>query len=141
MLTLSPEGLVWRSRLRSTRWSWRDTSRFRPIRVHIAGRRVGFDLADPPDGPKTYTQYYVSYAGADHSLGGGWEIGPERLADLLNAARGSGSGRLKTLLQISMPLVHAEPRRRNDWRIAPQILPPRAAKQPNIASPRLRASA
>lgn len=86
-LTLSPDGLVWQSRLHTTRWAWRDVERFRAIRVHIFSKRVGFDRISGPMGPKTYTQYYVSYAGADDGLGGGWEIPPEALADLLNAAR------------------------------------------------------
>src|SRR5580692_6824008 len=79
-LTLAPDGLVWQSRLGATRWAWRDIDRFRALRVHLFGRRVGFDRVDGrPAGRQSFTQYYVSYAGADDGLGGGWEIGPERL--------------------------------------------------------------
>lgn len=86
-LTLSREGMEWRSRWKTTRWSWRDVSRFRAVRIHIASEAVAFDLADGVTAPKTYTNYYVSYAGADASLGIGWELGATALADLLNTAR------------------------------------------------------
>jgi hypothetical protein len=87
VLTLSPDGLALRTRWRSARWSWDQVSHFRALRVHIASRFVGFDFAEQSPGPVSFMQYYVHYAGADDSLGGGWETGPTQLAELLNAAR------------------------------------------------------
>lgn len=87
ILTLSPEGLAWQSPFRTTRWAWRDVSRFRAIQVHIFSQHVGFDVADGVPGPMSFTQYYVRYAGADNSLGGSWEVSARALAEILNAAQ------------------------------------------------------
>lgn len=91
VIALSPDGLTLRTRWRSTRWSWSEVTHFRVISVHIASRHVGFDVVGQSPGPvswvQSYMQFYVGYAGADDSLGAGWEIGAGRLADLLNAAR------------------------------------------------------
>jgi hypothetical protein len=87
VLTLSPAGLILQTRWRNARWSWDQVSHFRALRVHIASSYIGFDLAEQSSEPVSFTQYYVRYAGANDSLGGGWEIGARQLADLLNSAR------------------------------------------------------
>jgi hypothetical protein len=87
VLTLSPEGLELKTRWRKARWSWQEVSRFRVVPVHILSRHIGFDLAEAPAGSGSFMQYYVGYAGADDSLGGGWELDPAGLADLLNQAQ------------------------------------------------------
>jgi hypothetical protein len=86
-LIVSPEGVALKTRWRNLRWSWNEVSRFRALGVHIATWHIGFDLREPPAGPRTFAQYCVSYAGADDSLGSGWEMSAGRLADLLNLAR------------------------------------------------------
>jgi hypothetical protein len=86
VLTLSRDGIEWRSRWKTTHWSWREASHFRAVRIHIASKAVAFDLTDGTSAPKSYTNYYVSYSGADASIGGGWEIDAPALADLLNDA-------------------------------------------------------
>ena len=91
-LTLSPEGLVLKTRWRSARWPWEAVSRFRAIQVHLATQQVGFDLRQAPEGARSFMQYYVGYAGADDSLGGGWEIGAARLAELITQARARWAG-------------------------------------------------
>lgn len=87
VLTISSNGLTLQTRWRRAGWSWDQVSHFRALRVHIASRHVGFDLAEQSPGSISFMQYYVRYAGADELLGGGWEIGANQLADLLNAAR------------------------------------------------------
>jgi len=87
ILTLSPEGSIWQSPFRTTRWAWQQVSRFRAIRVHIFSQHVGFDVADGALGPMSFTQYHVRYAGADDSLGGRWEVSARALVEILNSAR------------------------------------------------------
>src|SRR6202034_3880068 len=87
VLTLSPAGLILQTRWRNARWSWDQVSHFCALRVHIASSYIGFDLSEQSSEPVSFTQYFVRYAGANDSLGGGWEIGARQLADLLNSAR------------------------------------------------------
>lgn len=85
-LELSPEGILWRSLWRVSSWSWGEVTGFRPIVVSLASRHVGFDFTDR----KVATQLRAinaGLAGMEGSLGAGWELGPERLAELLNSAR------------------------------------------------------
>jgi hypothetical protein len=87
VLTLSPDGLTLKTRWRKAEWSWDQVSHFRAVRVQIASQHVAFDLEEGSSGPSSYMQWYVRYAGADDSLGGGWELGATELAALLNSAR------------------------------------------------------
>ena len=87
VLTLSPDGLALKTRWRKASWSWDQVSHFRAVRVQIANQHVGFDVEEGAPAQTSYMQWYVRYAGADDSLGGGWELGAAELAALLNCAR------------------------------------------------------
>jgi len=87
VLAIAPDGVTLKARWRKAHWPWDQVRNFRAVRVHIATKHIAFDLAEGSTGPSSYMQYYVRYAGADDSLGGGWEMDSGELAALLNAAR------------------------------------------------------
>ena len=88
---LRPSRLVldWRglsqSRLwRTRRWSWDEVTEFRVL-SKAGGRCVGFDYSVGRGDMRFEGQ--DSPLGADATLNGGWEMGPQRLARLLNEAK------------------------------------------------------
>jgi len=86
-LALSPEGIFWRSLWRTIRWSWREVSNFRIVPLGPSTQQVGFDFTAAHEGQARLRAINAAVAGVEASLGGGWELAPAKLCDLLNAAR------------------------------------------------------
>ncbi len=90
VLTVSPDGITWRSAFRTAHLRWDDLQRFRaysPTSSSLS-KHLGFDFTEGYDGQsKGLRQSVKSFTGVDGSLGGGWELNSADLAVLLNAAR------------------------------------------------------
>jgi len=82
-LTLAPEGLTWSGMTRVMRLQWEDVSFFETNHA-TAGRRthlVFYNLSD---------QYMIAHRNKTRdygALGSNWELPPDRLVELLNAAK------------------------------------------------------
>jgi hypothetical protein len=85
-LLLAPEGIVWRSALRTMRWTWQEVGNFQVCRITRSGT-VGFDFSPSYTKQIRLRATNKSLFGVEGSFTGGWEIGPDELARLLNAAR------------------------------------------------------
>ena len=83
-LTLSPGGLEWRSLRATLTFSWDQLSEFSVISISGA-KLIGFNVTGSP--PKRLARFNTAMTGASAALPGLWEIKPEALADILNAAR------------------------------------------------------
>ena len=90
VLTLSPDGVSWRSPFRTVHYQWDDLQNFRPYKPtsKTISKHLGFDFTD------SYRARHggayglaKSLAGVEGSFGGGWELRAAELADLLNQAR------------------------------------------------------
>jgi len=89
-LTLAPEGINWRSVLRTSAFRWDDVQDFRAYAPssRTVSKHVGFDFTASyraQRGPLSDATRQLT--GVDGSFGGGWELGAAALADLLNDAR------------------------------------------------------
>ena len=88
-LTLAPDGIIWRSVLRTSRWQWTDLHGFRPYSpTGGASQHVGFELTNSHqrrDGGIRGAAKALT--GVEGSFGDGWELSAAELADLLNRAR------------------------------------------------------
>ncbi len=84
-LTIDRKGLRQSGLWRTRRWSWAEVADFRVLAVALGGRRVGFDYSVGRGDGRLEGQ--GAPLGADAALPGGWELGPARLAELLNQAR------------------------------------------------------
>jgi hypothetical protein len=90
ILIVAPEGITWRSALRTSHWQWSDVESFRPYSPadQTISKHLGFDFTDSYCAQNRQLRHTVkAIAGVDGSLGGGWELGAVDLADLLNKAR------------------------------------------------------
>jgi hypothetical protein len=91
ILIVAPDGITWRSALRTSHWQWSDVHRFRPFSA--GGRRsiskqLAFDFTDSYRGRSRWLRRTVkAMTGVEGSLGRGWELSVADLADLLNKAR------------------------------------------------------
>jgi hypothetical protein len=90
VLTLTPEGINWRSIFRTSSFRWDEVQDFRPYAPSgkATSKHVGFDFSasyHAQHGALSRTARQLT--GVDGSLGGGWELGATDLADLLNNAR------------------------------------------------------
>ncbi len=83
-LTLDWRGLTQSRLWKTRRWSWDEVSEFRVL-SRMGGRCVGFDYSVGRGDMRFEGQ--DSPLGADATLNGGWEMGPQRLARLLNEAK------------------------------------------------------
>jgi hypothetical protein len=99
-LTLSPDGIAWRSLWRRKQWTWREVRGFRVVSVGRLGntKLVGFDYVPSHQGEEGLrTLNRVFGGGAEQSVGAGWELSAAELCELLNAARtkwiGAGASR------------------------------------------------
>jgi hypothetical protein len=88
VLTLSPNGMTWRSALRTVEWRWDDVRNFRPYSPapKTISKHVGFDFTDSARGAQL-RHAAKAMTGVEGSIGGGWELGAAELAELLNQAR------------------------------------------------------
>jgi Bacterial PH domain len=89
-LTLTPDGITWRSPLRTTHWTWNDVQSFRPYvpAPTTVARHVGFDFTETYRGRDVGLRGTAkALTGVEGSLGSGWEMGPAELCDLLNNAQ------------------------------------------------------
>ncbi len=74
----------WRTRA----YAWTDVHDFRPTMVGLYRKMIGFDyLVDPNKKGSRTRRFNAAMTGAEGSLLGGWEMPPEKLANLLNHAR------------------------------------------------------
>jgi hypothetical protein len=90
VLTLTPEGISWRSVVRSAQWTWDDVENFRayaPTGKTIS-KHLGFDFTESYHAKRGGSRGIVkAITSVDGSLGTGWELSAADLADLLNKAR------------------------------------------------------
>jgi Bacterial PH domain len=90
VLTLSPDGVSWRSPFRTVHYQWSDIQTFRPYKpaAKSLSKHLGFDFTDSyrarRGGPYGLAK---AMAGVEGSFGGGWELSAADLAELLNQAR------------------------------------------------------
>ena len=74
----------WRTRF----YAWTDVHDFRPTMVGLYRKMIGFDfVTDPIKKGGVTRRFNAAVTGAQGSLLGGWEMPPEKLANLLNHAR------------------------------------------------------
>ena len=90
VLTVAPDGIIWRTLFRTARWGWDDVQNFRSYAPasRTISKHLGFDFTD------NYRLYSKglrrtakALTGVEGSLGTGWELSAADLADLLNTAR------------------------------------------------------
>jgi hypothetical protein len=88
ILTLSPDGVIWRGALRTVHWKWGDAQNFRPYSPagKTISKHVGFDFTDNARASRL-RHATKAMTGVEGSLGGGWELSAAELAELLNTAR------------------------------------------------------
>jgi hypothetical protein len=90
VLILTPEGISWRSVVRSAQWTWDDVENFRayaPTGKTIS-KHLGFDFTESYHAKRGGSRGIVkAITSVDGSLGTGWELSAADLADLLNKAR------------------------------------------------------
>jgi len=90
LLTLAPDGVTWRSPFRSAQWQWDDLQNFHAYKPtgKTISKHLGFDFTDGyharRGGPHSAAK---AMTGVEGSLGGGWELSADELAELLNTAR------------------------------------------------------
>jgi len=88
VLTVSPDGLTWRSAFRTMHFRWDAVQRFRAYSpTGTISKHVGFDFTDSQTQSKGLRQTAKALTGVEGALGSGWELSAADLADLLNAAR------------------------------------------------------
>ena len=86
-LEIGPTGLVQKVLWRTTTLAWADVHHFRPAKL-MSSRMVGFDYVNgPPPERERLASMSMAAAGVHGALPTGWEVGPNRLSDLLNEAR------------------------------------------------------
>jgi uncharacterized membrane protein YhaH (DUF805 family) len=86
-LEIGPSGITQKALWRTTALAWGDVHYFRPVQV-MSSRTVGFDYVHgPPPGRERVARMSMAASGAQGALPAGWEVGPNRLADMLNQAR------------------------------------------------------
>jgi hypothetical protein len=90
MLTLGPDGMIWRSPFRTIHYQWDDLQNFRPYKPtsKTISKHLGFDFTDSyharRGGPYGLAK---AMAGVEGSFGSGWGLSAAELAELLNTAR------------------------------------------------------
>jgi hypothetical protein len=84
---ISPTGILWFKGYRTFKYRWSDIFNFRAIRVSSFTHAVAFDIKPESSAAPKFRALNRAISGADNTLGIGWTISPEALADLLNAAR------------------------------------------------------
>jgi hypothetical protein len=90
VLTLAPDGIIWRSMFRAARWRWDEVRDFRPYKPPGRGvtKHIGFDFTDSHSGSGAGLRGAAkTLTGVEGSLGTGWELGTADLTDLLNKAQ------------------------------------------------------
>jgi hypothetical protein len=96
ILIVAPEGITWRSALRTAHWQWSDVQSFRPYspgRRRTVSKHLGFDFTESYYGQGRRLRHIIkATTGVEGSLGGGWELSAAELADLLNTARTQWAG-------------------------------------------------
>jgi len=90
VLTLTHDGITWRSIFRTSQWAWDDVGNFRayaPTRKTIS-KHLGFDFTDRYNAKRGGSRGIVkAITSVEGSLGTGWELSAADLAELLNKAR------------------------------------------------------
>jgi len=89
VLTVSPDGIIWRTLFRTFSRRWDDVQDFRPYAPtgRTISKHLGFDFTDSYRlHSKRLRRTAKSLTGVEGSLGGGWELSAADLADLLNNA-------------------------------------------------------
>ncbi|WP_315796435.1 STM3941 family protein [Bradyrhizobium sp. SZCCHNRI3043] len=88
-LVLTPDGVTQHALFRSGLLKWKDVHAFRPYSPTPGSREqlIGYDVVGNSNKEGRFVKVARSLAGADGTLGGGWEMQPAALADLLNRAR------------------------------------------------------
>jgi hypothetical protein len=90
VVTLGPDGVTWRSPFRTVHYRWDDLQNFRPYKPtsKTISKHLGFDFTDSyhasHGGPKSVTK---AMTGVEGSLGSGWGLSADELAELLNQAQ------------------------------------------------------
>jgi hypothetical protein len=86
-LEVGPSGVAQTVFWRTRRFAWSEIDNFRTAVIGLNGRVVGFDyLTTSPKGA-ALRKLNASIAGVQGVFQPGWEIAPQKLADLLNEAR------------------------------------------------------
>lgn len=91
-LSLSPAGLEWRSIRRTLTYSWDQLSEFSVFSIR-GSKMIGFSLTGAGSPPKLLARINTNLTGGSAALPGLWEIKPERVAEILNAARSKWGSR------------------------------------------------
>lgn len=90
VLTVSPNGMTWRSSFKIVHWAWNDIQDFRAYKPSskMISEYLGFDFTESYH-QRHHGIYRVAkaIAGVEGSIGGGWELEAADLAELLNKAR------------------------------------------------------
>lgn len=86
-LELSPKQLLWFNGRKTLRFRWTDFQAFVPLHPARFSTHIGFILAPGSQVRTRMSDWNRKTFGLDGSLGGGWEIRPSDLIELLNGAR------------------------------------------------------
>jgi len=90
MLTLTPDGISWRTMFRSAQWTWDDLQNFRAYKPtsKTISKHLEFDFTDSYHARRGGSRGVVkAITGVEGSLGTGWELSAADLAELLTKAR------------------------------------------------------
>jgi hypothetical protein len=86
-LTLTPDGACWHSTFAIIRFRWDEVQNFR-VWGGTFSTDIGYDLATGCHAPPSrFIRVATKLIGVGGSLGSGWELDADELADLLNDAR------------------------------------------------------
>jgi len=89
-LTLGPDGLAWTGPWRTRRYRWTDLSAFSVLRIR-GSALIGFSELNRPKA-NWLAALNKGLLGQEGGFPGLWEIGPQEVCDLLNAARDRWGG-------------------------------------------------
>jgi hypothetical protein len=95
-LRLAPDGLTWRSALRTSRFRWDELGNFRAFSPGgmTESKHLGFDFTESYRGQGGGARRTAkAMTGVEGAFGDGWELSAAELAELLNKARAKWAGR------------------------------------------------
>jgi uncharacterized membrane protein YhaH (DUF805 family) len=106
-LEVGPAGIAQRVLGRTHRLGWADIHDFRPASVGIGARAVGFDYLEQRPTRGWLRRLSAAITGVEGMLQPGYELGPHRLADLLNQARERWLASEGAKVTVAVPAVNA----------------------------------